>query len=150
MPPILAQLVDLLPDVKFFYTAAAAPAVGFLIMWVARRANPPRYAWGLMLGYYAITGLYMTDFRLPGPIGALLGACFMLLAGPVLGLSFVFAGLAAGRVSRIRFPLCPRCAYDLTGNVSGVCPECGERIPPGWRARLRAEDRAGEKKVSSR
>jgi hypothetical protein len=21
---------------------------------------------------------------------------------------------------------CPQCGYDLTGNVSGVCPECGE------------------------
>ncbi len=21
---------------------------------------------------------------------------------------------------------CPKCGYDLTGNVSGVCPECGE------------------------
>jgi hypothetical protein len=20
---------------------------------------------------------------------------------------------------------CPQCGYDLTGNVSGVCPECG-------------------------
>lgn len=24
---------------------------------------------------------------------------------------------------------CGRCEYDLTGNVSGVCPECGWRIP---------------------
>lgn len=23
---------------------------------------------------------------------------------------------------------CPRCCYDLTGNVSGVCPECGKPI----------------------
>jgi hypothetical protein len=23
---------------------------------------------------------------------------------------------------------CPRCGYDLTGNTSGACPECGERI----------------------
>ena len=23
---------------------------------------------------------------------------------------------------------CRRCGYDLTGNVSGRCPECGERI----------------------
>lgn len=23
---------------------------------------------------------------------------------------------------------CRKCGYDLTGNVSGVCPECGERI----------------------
>jgi hypothetical protein len=21
---------------------------------------------------------------------------------------------------------CPHCGYDLTGNVSGVCPECGQ------------------------
>jgi hypothetical protein len=25
--------------------------------------------------------------------------------------------------------LCPSCTYDLTGNVSGVCPECGTSIP---------------------
>ena len=23
---------------------------------------------------------------------------------------------------------CPHCGYDLTGNVSGVCPECGTRF----------------------
>jgi len=23
---------------------------------------------------------------------------------------------------------CQRCGYDLTGNVSGVCPECGAKI----------------------
>lgn len=23
---------------------------------------------------------------------------------------------------------CPRCGYDLTGNVSGVCPECGTKV----------------------
>jgi hypothetical protein len=35
---------------------------------------------------------------------------------------------------------CGHCEYDLTGNVSGVCPECGWQIPqgqldvdtPGW------------------
>jgi len=24
--------------------------------------------------------------------------------------------------------LCGACGYDLTGNVSGVCPECGTEI----------------------
>ena len=24
---------------------------------------------------------------------------------------------------------CQDCSYDLTGNVSGVCPECGAKIP---------------------
>ena len=31
---------------------------------------------------------------------------------------------------RLRFPPghCQRCAYNLTGNTSGVCPECGTEI----------------------
>jgi hypothetical protein len=33
-------------------------------------------------------------------------------------------------LDRRRFPRghCQRCGYDLTGNVSGVCPECGEKV----------------------
>ena len=27
--------------------------------------------------------------------------------------------------------LCRACAYDLTGNVSGICPECGTPLTPG-------------------
>ncbi len=26
------------------------------------------------------------------------------------------------------WPTCSNCGYDLTGNVSGVCPECGTKI----------------------
>ncbi len=29
---------------------------------------------------------------------------------------------------------CRRCRYDLTGNVSGVCPECGDAVPGGPQA----------------
>lgn len=30
-----------------------------------------------------------------------------------------------------QFPhLCDACGYDLTGNVSGVCPECGQAVGP--------------------
>lgn len=35
------------------------------------------------------------------------------------------------RVYRIKdVPLteCPQCDYDLTGNTSGICPECGTRL----------------------
>ncbi len=34
-------------------------------------------------------------------------------------------------------PECPSCGYDLTGNVSGVCPECGTPIPAEVRAVLK-------------
>jgi len=34
------------------------------------------------------------------------------------------------KVQRRENTLCPACGgYDLTGNVSGVCPECGTPIP---------------------
>jgi hypothetical protein len=32
-----------------------------------------------------------------------------------------------GRESRRLNGFCPTCGYDLTGNVSGTCPECGGR-----------------------
>lgn len=51
------------------------------------------------------------------------------------------AGLSAGLVCVItlvrrrltrRVPgHCAACDYDLTGNVSGVCPECGQPVPSG-------------------
>ena len=28
----------------------------------------------------------------------------------------------------VPFGHCPQCRYNLTGNVSGVCPECGEKV----------------------
>ena len=31
------------------------------------------------------------------------------------------------RGARLDGGACDRCGYDLTGNVSGVCPECGEQ-----------------------
>ena len=35
-------------------------------------------------------------------------------------------------LDRRRYPAgrCQRCGYDLTGNVSGRCPECGTPIKP--------------------
>jgi len=33
------------------------------------------------------------------------------------------------RRSRHRPGHCRNCSYNLTGNVSGLCPECGTRVP---------------------
>jgi hypothetical protein len=41
---------------------------------------------------------------------------YLLMGAPLL-LSFAF--------SRHNEALCGNCGYDLTGNVSGKCPECG-------------------------
>jgi len=41
---------------------------------------------------------------------------------------------------------CRRCGYDLTGNVSGVCPECGMAIPEDVRKRLAVKEAGDEAK----
>jgi hypothetical protein len=35
------------------------------------------------------------------------------------------------RRPRSHSPQCDKCGYNLTGNVSGVCPECGTAVPAG-------------------
>jgi hypothetical protein len=46
------------------------------------------------------------------------------------GLRVGFMGVKDQDVVRLLSPnLCRQCAYDLTGNVSGRCPECGTPIP---------------------
>jgi hypothetical protein len=46
------------------------------------------------------------------------------------GLRVGFMGVKDEDIVRLLSPnLCRQCAYDLTGNVSGRCPECGLLIP---------------------
>jgi hypothetical protein len=49
-------------------------------------------------------------------------------------LIFLVIGLvltAAGKYLPPRFPVgsCRHCGYNLTGNTSGICPECGTPVP---------------------
>ena len=55
---------------------------------------------------------------LPGP-GVLAFAAYPTLA---------FIGGPLRRYRRRKKNLCLRCGYNLTGNTSGVCPECGKDI----------------------
>lgn len=66
---------------------------------------------------------------------------------------YIFAALPVGvfvwrrhrwaelRRFRAAHHLCTVCGYDLMGNASGVCPECGVPWEPLW-LRLRREKRA--------
>lgn len=66
------------------------------------------------------------------------GVCMVgMFVVPGAGLLWVFGGAAAVALSsvallRLRYYRpghCPRCKYNLTGNLSGVCPECGTEVP---------------------
>lgn len=47
---------------------------------------------------------------------------------PAAWLSLVLARRLLLPTMRKRLGLCPSCGYDLTGNVSGTCPECGTPV----------------------
>jgi len=65
------------------------------------------------------------------------GAVFSAVSGG-FGTILVVVGMAwwlpqLRRLGRLELPkpggVCERCGYDLTGNTTGICPECGARIP---------------------
>ena len=89
--------------------------------------------WRNYLLAYLLVGLGATVFDVSaGPTGSVFGRT----AGAI-GFLAGFAIFTAAIGSSVRFVLgpkpkpicvCPRCSYDLTGNVSGICPECGTPI----------------------
>jgi len=70
-----------------------------------------RSYWGLHSSEY---WTFKTTLLLPPAIFA--GAALLLARAPLR------------RYRRRRKGLCVKCAYDLTGNTSGTCPECGQDV----------------------
>jgi len=50
---------------------------------------------------------------------------FWLIASALILLPLVWAIIRLRAWRRGRLGRCPSCGYNLTGNISGVCPECG-------------------------
>ena len=76
-------------------------------------------------------GLYFSrSGRTPGGTGNVPYASvpLWLVAAAILAPVVVSRARARRWASRVAKGLCPSCAYALTGNVSGVCPECGTNV----------------------
>ena len=69
----------------------------------------------------------MPTIRMSGVRFQILVVVAVLLAYPIIA---VVAGRRLSRRRRMRASrgLCETCGYDLTGNESGVCPECGDSM----------------------
>ena len=92
--------------------------------------------------YYAATALLVVTGveldRSNGTLRSFFDYKTLRLLGPIAGftlLALAFAGpflaqylLAVVGAKASAVNLCSRCRYNLTGNVSGICPECGTPI----------------------
>jgi hypothetical protein len=63
-----------------------------------------------------VSSLYFT-------IVSIVGWTCMVLTGGFLGFGFWY-----GFTPQHRAGICSGCGYSLTGNTSGVCPECGTSV----------------------
>jgi hypothetical protein len=68
--------------------------------------------WPVWTGYGVMPPPYVLLFLWPVPVGMI----FLLF------LPSFWSSQGDGGAR------CPSCEYDLTGNTSGVCPECGQRL----------------------
>ncbi len=82
---------------------------------------------GVIMGYVVAPIGFLLDI----PVSLLTDTVFLPMDVYCLASSNELCGapsLAKERQRRWRASHCKVCSYDLTGNESGVCPECGTKI----------------------
>jgi hypothetical protein len=90
-----------------------------------RARRSPRF-WGILLVHLGNTFLFlMALLRFKTPLGYIF---FPAWLGIWAAISRVQFAILNRFVLEANPHLCRQCGYDLTGNASGVCPECGTAV----------------------
>jgi hypothetical protein len=115
------------PRLVIFSVAPVGPVLfAALCTWIGRQVRsfvvlPCAIGLGLILCEYGYSATPRFLRSLPDtPVRAI----FWLVLYPCMYVAL----LRIRRRPRQRHAFCPTCEYDLTGNVSGICPECGSPV----------------------
>lgn len=110
-------------------------AAGGFMVTVMEDAQPVSKGWSydripMTIGvqFYALVSLWMRSWQVPGAV-----VYYVPLYLPMIAIAG-FTALLWRRDRRVPPGYCI-CGYDLTGNVSGVCSECGAAIETARNAR---------------
>ncbi len=81
---------------------------------------------GLLLGSGLLCLLWgIHDYRNSGDIGMVFSLGVILI---IYSLPRMFGAVQASRTQPYSSGFCQRCGYDMRGNLSGKCPECGRKM----------------------
>lgn len=127
----LGQLADIIDLDFLFLIGLRAPIVGLIVGWGLVGIRARRTHWHLCLCYYLVALiLWVVPFLTILVAGANpildITVCPIYLVGvtgPIIG----FIAATSPCRLRTKYPSghCQACGYNLTGNMSGRCPECG-------------------------
>ena len=108
--------------------------LGLVIWW---RWPRPALAELLLATSILYTAYWLGSCYVHESRGSLFGDNMCSWQIPMILISLVVLVIANLRASsRREFPFCPSCGYNLTGNISGTCPECGNPVPESYHGRL--------------
>jgi len=82
-------------------------------------ASPPQWSNGFGFTLFAVTPLTSA-----GRV-TLVAIPYWSIVATTGALPIVYLARMLRRRTRNRIGACVRCSYSLTGNTSGICPECG-------------------------
>jgi hypothetical protein len=116
---------------NWFYAYPILLVLGGVVQYV-RNGWPPRRAliWPVMVPFWLLglgtaTTLCCSAWPNVGYVEFLLALAVLLMVAVA---SILLIQVAAGFRRVYDFGRCSVCGYDLTGNETGVCPECGEGV----------------------
>ena len=98
-----------------------------------------RYLW-----YAELSRIYTTGSLEPSVGYKIVHHTIRLPMWLLAALVAIPTGLLWHRVRRVLFDHCQQCGYNLTGNTSGICPECGTPIPKDYKEPAPASDPSKE------
>lgn len=125
------------------------PCLIWSLVWCANHALRRRgLAFAIALGSVAPVALLMFGVR-STLYGGVHGSTLILWTAPsAYAVVIALVGIALAAMPRTYTGgRCARCDYDLAGNRSWVCPECGVRVPDQARPAVR---RAEERRARNR
>lgn len=109
------------------YWAEAGLDYGNMRLVLARQTSDSPKGWGVgwPLGWFGRCGCYVGVNRNNWRYGVLVLPLWVLVGLLFIHPSVAFVRGPVRRWRRRRRNQCIHCGYDLTGNTTGICPECG-------------------------